>query len=179
MPRIYVFFSGLLKQIVLCCHQSNNKLAEGAMRYLLKKVCVIALAGASVSACSSQATVYHWQSRNDVGPNRFVVDHNYCMREADTWPFETSFHDIVDYISPGPHDPKHRIDPREDRVWASFIPYPGAQAIYVNDVNSSNMIDGGEYVSCMESRGYVQAYPEEHREHLINDRRMGYRGDYF
>ena len=149
------------------------------MKNLLKKVCFVVLGTVSLAACSTEATVYHWAGRRDVGPQKFVVDHNLCMREADFWPFEKSLYDTVDYFSPGPHDPKHRIDPGEDRVWASFIPYPGAQAVYVNDINSSNTIDGDDYVSCMEDKGYVQAFPEEHRDHLINDRRMGYRGDYF
>lgn len=149
------------------------------MKDLLKKFCVMFLTAASLAACSKEATVYHWESRRDIGHHRFVVDHNYCIREADFWPFERSLYDTVDFFSPGPHDLKHRIDPGEARVWASFIPYPGAQAIYVNDVNSSSTVDGADYVSCMESRGYVQAFPEENREHLINDRRMGYRGDYF
>jgi len=149
------------------------------MKDLLKKVCFTALATASVAACSNEATVYHWEGRTDVGPQKFIVDHNICMREADTWPFEKSLYDIVDYVSPGPHDPKHRIDSKDARVWASFIPYPGAQAIYVNDVNSSSTVDGDDYAACMEERGYVQAFPKEEREHLINDRKMGYRGDYF
>jgi len=159
--------------------QIVNNLAENTMKDLLKKVCFIALATFSVVACSKESTVYHWAGRNDVGPNRFIVDHNACMREADSWPFDKSLYDIVDYVSPGPHDPKHRIDADSERVWASFIPYPGAQAVYVNDVNSSNTVDGSDYVACMQERGYVQAFPEENREDLINDRRMGYRGDYF
>lgn len=156
-----------------------NRLAEGAMRNLLKNACFGLVAVAGLAACSTEATVYHWSGRKDVGPNRFVVDHNACIREADWWPFEKSLYDTIDFISPGPHDPKHRIDAGEARLWASFIPYPGAQAVYVNDVNSSSTVDGADYVSCMEARGYVQAFPEENREHLINDRRMGYRGDYF
>lgn len=154
---------------------------KGTMRNLLN--CFVLAVGltAILASCSgdSESKVYHWASKGDVGPKRFVVDHNLCMREADGWPFETSAGEMLDFISPGPHDPKHLLGAKDDMVWASFIPYKGAQAVYVNDVNSSSMIDGNDYATCMEKKGYVQGYPEETRNHLINDRQMGYRGDYF
>lgn len=154
-------------------------LLKGNMKNLFVSSVFGLLCVGALASCSSTSTVYHWSSRNDVGPQKFVVDHNACMREADYWPFDISLYDSLDFISPGPHDPKHRLDSSSDRTWASFIPYPGAQAVYVNDVNSSSTIDADDYASCMESLGYVQGFPEEERVHLINDRSMGYRGDYF
>lgn len=134
----------------------------------------------SLSACGTTdgVDVYHWRPVSNIGPNQFVRDHNYCIRDADAWPLDTSPGDLVDYFSPGPHDPRHRLDSDEHRVWASFVPYPGAQVIYVNDVNSSSYVDGEDYASCMESFGYVQALPPENRYNLIEDRRIGYRGEY-
>ena len=85
---------------------------------------------------------------------------------------------MFDNLSPGPHDPKNRMDPENGKVWASFIPYRGAQAIYVNDFNGSTMVDGDEYADCMRAFGYKDALPPENREHLIYDRHAGYRGEY-
>ncbi len=143
------------------------------------KFLLICMVVTGVAACgSTESTVYHWQGRGDIGPQKFVRDHNSCIREADSWPFETSPYAMFDNLSPGPHDPKNRMDPNDSKVWASFIPYRGAQPIYVNDFNGSTMVDGTEYASCMRSLGYREALPREIRNDLIYDRKAGYRGAY-
>jgi hypothetical protein len=149
------------------------------MSTLFKRIFGILLLGAGLTACggSGEQVVHHWDVRDDVGPNQFIIDHNSCLRDADVWPFDVSLSEALDFISPGPHDPKHRLDPKATRTWASFIPYRGAQAVYVNDKNSASTIDDDDYEACMESKGYVRAFKTEVRENLINDRRMGYRAD--
>lgn len=134
----------------------------------------------SLSSCATEdgVDVYHWSPATNIGPGQFVRDHNACLREADSWPFDTSPSDMLNYVTPGPAEYQHRLDADDHRLWASFVPYPGAQAVYVNDPNSSGSVDAEEYSACMESLGYVQALPPENRSHLIDDRRIGYRGEY-
>ena len=82
------------------------------LRFLL--ICITA---AGVAACAgTESSVYHWQGRGDIGPQKFVRDHNVCIREADAWPFDTSPYAMFDNLSPGPHDPKNRMDPENGKV---------------------------------------------------------------
>lgn len=146
--------------------------------FFLRFLLIFIVSVGSISCSGTESSVYHWQGRGNIGPNKFVQDHNFCIREADSWPFDTSPYAMFDSLSPGPHDPKNRMDPEEGKVWASFIPYRGAQPIYVNDFNGSTMVDGEEYAECMESLGYKEALPKEIRNNLIYDRKAGYRGEY-
>ena len=94
--------------------------------------------------------IYHWE-RENTGIEKFARDHSECMRQAEDLrlpDFRTWF-----------YSEEVKLDIRADwhserGIWASYIPYPGAQPIIVNSLRDDANIDPGDYRECMENRGY-------------------------
>ena len=40
-------------------------------------------------------------------------------------------------------------------IWATYIPYPGAQPLIVNYLRDDADVDPGDYSDCMKSKGYT------------------------
>jgi hypothetical protein len=95
--------------------------------------------------------IFYWQ-RPNTGVAWFSKDHNECMKEADWFPFEW----------PGfPWGTSKKLNLRFDNesangVWAQFVPYPGAQPVYVNYASDDWSVDYDDYQQCMEARNYSQ-----------------------
>lgn len=101
--------------------------------------------------------IFHWQ-RPHTGIEKFARDHQYCLSTASTFKLipATSkfFHDIF-------YTEEKHLEIRADwngksGIWASFIPYPGAQPLVVNTPRpeDDDDINYHQYVDCMYNRGY-------------------------
>ncbi|MBO7332232.1 MAG: hypothetical protein J6U64_01030 [Alphaproteobacteria bacterium] len=115
-----------------------------------------------LSACSSGGqSVFFWY-RPDTGPVYFAREHSECLAEADWWPWTTPA------WPPGSTKlPELRFDNDSDHgIWANFIPYPGAQPVYVNSLAADWSMSVSSYRKCMEKRGYIQRQPMEVRRQV-------------
>ena len=119
----------------------------------MKKIlCLFLLLSGCVFVDEGQKTFY-WQ-RPNTGINWFVKDHNECMKEADWFPFRWPGWPW-DWGEQAPLNLRFDND-SGNGVWAQFIPYPGAQPVYVNYVSGDWSVDYGDYQDCMEDRHYTQ-----------------------
>ena len=118
-----------------------------------------------VTACSSNPlsrgkgqVIFHWE-RNKTGVQKFSRDHSECMREAESTKYIPNIKNW--FISE-----EARYDIRADwhsekGIWASYVPYEGAQPILVNSIRDDTTSNPKKYRVCMEKRGYT------HRKHNI------------
>ena len=102
--------------------------------------------------------IFHWQ-RPRTSVQKFATDHKFCISEAAQFkliPFVKKwFHKIM-------YTEEVHLEIRADwngksGIWASFVPYPGAQPLMVNTPTpqDDDDINYQKYVNCMEARGYV------------------------
>lgn len=116
-----------------------------------------------LSGCGGQ-TVFYWE-RPNTGATWFAKDHTECLRKADFWP----------YYWPGwpwgwqkEPDPNLRFDnDAANGIWASYVPYPGAQPLYVNSLRGDWSMSPSWYRRCMEDRGYYQTQPPEQNRQVF------------
>ncbi len=102
--------------------------------------------------------IFHWEKHN-TGIEKFARDHSECMRQAEDFKFLPS---IKNWFT----SEEKRIDVRADwhsekGIWASYVPYWGAQPLVVNSLRKDDDISPRKYRICMEKRGYT------HRTHDI------------
>lgn len=102
--------------------------------------------------------IFHWEKAN-TGIEKFSRDHSECMREAEDFK-------IIPNIKNWFYTEERRIDVRADwhsekGIWASYVPYWGAQPILVNSIRDDKDSSPKKYRKCMEKRGY------SHRTHDI------------
>lgn len=101
---------------------------------------------------------YHWQ-RPRTGVQKFAIDHKYCMKQAATFKLLPAakrwLHNIF-------YTEEKHLEIRADwngksGIWASFVPYPGAQPIMINTpaLEDDDDINYKKYVDCMLNRGYT------------------------
>lgn len=95
--------------------------------------------------------VYHWE-RENTGVQQFAKDHGECLLES------KDFQIFPDYRS-WFYTEETKIDIRADwhsdyGIWASYVPYPGAQPLTLNSRYDDGDMDQYEYVTCMKKRGY-------------------------
>lgn len=126
----------------------------------MKKILMSIMLGVSLmtlSACGGGGQkVFYWE-RPNTGAVWFVRDHNYCLNEADYWPFRWPGMPWGWGKEP---DLELRFDNDSDSgIWAQFQPMPGAQPLYVNSVAGDWSMSYDDYESCMEARDYVQRKP--------------------
>lgn len=120
----------------------------------------IAILCGLVSACTlfaegSGQVVFHWERKN-TGVEKFSRDHAYCLLEAKDIQFIPDFHGWF-------YTEETKLDTRADwnsekGIWASYIPYPGAQPLIVNSRYDDEDISPSEYRDCMEDLGYYHRY---------------------
>ena len=95
--------------------------------------------------------VFHWE-RTNTGVEKFARDHGQCMKEAKEIEFmpdyrawfyteETKLNTKADWHS-------------SSGIWATYVPYTGAQPLIVNASIDDVDVDPKEYVSCMKEKGY-------------------------
>ena len=126
----------------------------------MKKILMMIMLGISLlglSACGGDGQkVFYWE-RPNTGAIWFARDHNYCLRQADYWPFRWPG-------MPWGWGKEPDLDLRfdndsENGIWAQFRPMPGAQPVYVNSVAGDWSMSYDDYEECMEARDYVQRKP--------------------
>lgn len=107
-------------------------------------------------------SIFYWE-KADVGPVWFAKEHNECLAEADWWPWQAPA------WPPGSARlPELRFDNDADNgIWANFVPYVGAQPVYVNSLVNDATMSPSRYERCMEKKGYIQRQPKEVRRQVL------------
>lgn len=129
----------------------------------MKKIFSLIMTIFLLSSCSWLSSgkgqvIFHWERAN-TGIEKFSRDHSECMRQAEDFKF-------IPNIKNWFYSEEKRIDIRADwhsekGIWASYVPYWGAQPLLVNSVRDDTGSSPKKYRKCMEKRGY------SHRTHDI------------
>ncbi|MBE6450432.1 MAG: hypothetical protein E7016_00520 [Alphaproteobacteria bacterium] len=124
----------------------------------MKKIFLISTFLFSLASCTYLSegkgqVIYHWE-RTNTGAQKFSRDHSECMRIAEDFKFLPN---IKNWL----YSEEARYDIRADwhaekGIWASYIPYEGAQPILVNSIRDDAGSSPRKYRNCMEKRGYNQ-----------------------
>lgn len=113
----------------------------------------------SLSACGISSyddpdlgqVIYHW-GREGTGVQKFAADHSECMRYAEPSKF---FPDISSWFYSEAAKLNIRADWHSGKgIWATYVPYPGAQPLAVNSLREDEEVSPKVYRQCMEARGY-------------------------
>ncbi len=111
-----------------------------------------------VGAHGNGQDIFHWQ-RPHTGVQKFSTDHKFCIEKAKTFKL---FPAIKKFYSKVFRTEEKHFEILADwngksGVWASFIPYAGAQPIMVNvpTREEDDDISPRKYVNCMTDRGYT------------------------
>lgn len=118
---------------------------------LLLILCSWILASCSWMVTGRGQVIFHWEKEN-TGVEKFARDHSECLRKAE---YFTLIPDVKSWF----YSEEVKLDVRADwhsdkGIWASYIPYPGAQPVVVNSLRDDSVIDPNDYRDCMEKRGY-------------------------
>lgn len=125
---------------------------------LFPVIFAFALSSCTYLTKGSGQVVYHWEKDN-TGVEKFSRDHAECLIEAKEFSFIPDFR-MWFYTEETKLNT--RFDGKSDKgIWASYIPYAGAQPILVNSRTKDEDINPPKYRKCMESKGYWR------REHDI------------
>ena len=129
----------------------------------MKKILTLIIIGLALTSCTTLSkgkgqVIFHWERKN-TGVEKFSRDHSECMREAEDFK-------LIPNIRSWFYSEEKRIDIRADwhsekGIWASYVPYWGAQPLVVNSVRDDTDSSPRKYRICMEKRGYT------HRTHDI------------
>ena len=99
----------------------------------------------------SGQVVYHWE-RLHTGVERFAKDHGECLLSAKAIEF---FPDYRSWFYTEETKINARADWNANRgIWATYVPYPGAQPLIVNSRYDDKDMDPIEYRDCMKRKGY-------------------------
>ncbi len=120
----------------------------------MKKISVIScliLASCSYFSGGAGQVVYHWE-KTHTGVEKFASDHSECMLKA------KSFQWFPDYRS-WFYTEETKLNTKADwnstrGIWATYIPYAGAQPLIVNSRHDDEDVSPQEYVDCMKGKGY-------------------------
>ena len=115
-----------------------------------------------LNACDGGQAIFYWE-KPDTGPVWFAKEHNECLKEADywpwrwpTWPLDTE------------RVPELRLDNDSDKgIWANFVPYDGAQPVYVNSLQNDGTMSPSTYKRCMLNKGYIERQPSVVRRPVV------------
>ena len=123
----------------------------------INAILVPALSVLLISSCSSWMSrgrgqvIFHWEKEN-TGAEKFARDHSECLREAEDFSLSP---DVKSWF----YSEEVKLDLRADwhaqkGIWASYVPYPGAQPVMVNSLRDDTRINPVDYRTCMEKKGY-------------------------
>lgn len=123
---------------------------------MMKKLKSLLLPLVFLSSCTMFSSgdgqvVYHWE-RENTGVNKFVRDHNECLLNAKDFRWWPNFGALF-------FSEEHQLNVRADwdaekGIWASYVPYPGAQPVIVNYLKNDGDASPRKYRICMEKKGY-------------------------
>ncbi len=123
---------------------------------ILLALSIFLLSSCSVYSDADGQVIYHWQ-RHGTGVQRFVKDHDYCMEESESFEvmpnFRVIFHNMF-YTEEKKLDVKADWD-AQSGIWASYIPYPGADPLIFNSLKKDDNNSPKEYSLCMRKKGYT------------------------
>lgn len=109
-----------------------------------------------LSSCSyftggTGQVVYHWE-RTNTGVEKFSRDHSECLLESKAVQF---FPDYRSWFYTEETKLNTKADWDSNRgIWATYIPYPGAQPLIVNSRYDDYDMDPKKYRECMKKKGY-------------------------
>lgn len=120
----------------------------------MKKIILVAcifLCSCSYFGGGRGQLVYHWERLN-TGVEKFSRDHSECMRSAKAISFMPDFRSWF-------YTEETKLNTKADwnstsGIWASYIPYAGAQPLIVNSPVDDIDVDPHKYVACMKQKGY-------------------------
>ncbi len=111
----------------------------------------LALCSCSYLGGGSGQVVYHWE-RTHTGVEKFAADHGECLLSAKAIQF---FPDYRSWFYTEETKLNTKADWYSDRgIWATYIPYAGAQPLIVNSRHDDTDISPQKYVACMKKKGY-------------------------
>jgi len=105
-----------------------------------------------LSGCAMSTRVYYWQ-RPNTGATQFAEDHKMCIYHADWFPWDIKMSRLWPF-TPETLDLRLRLE--DGGIWGNFIPYEGAQSIFVNTITPSKTVVFWQYSKCMRSHGYTE-----------------------
>ncbi len=113
-------------------------------------VCLMISSCAVVSGGEGQV-VYHWE-KPYTGVEKFSRDHAECLMEAKTFSLLPDFR--VWFYSE-----ETKLNTRADwksssGIWATYVPYPGAQPLIVNSRHDDKDMNPAKYSACMRAKYY-------------------------
>ncbi len=114
------------------------------------------LSSCTYFAKGSGQVVYHWEKMH-TGVEKFSRDHAECLLAAKEFKLMPDFRSWF-------YTEETKLNTRADwkstkGIWASYVPYPGAQPLIVNSRYDDDDINPADYSRCMRSKGY---WPREH-----------------
>lgn len=128
-----------------------------------KTLALLTFLGISLTGCGGGGqSIFFWQ-KEGVGPTWFAKEHSECLAQADWWPWSMpAWPPMTEKL------PELRFDNNASNgIWANFIPYPGAQPVYVNSLANDSTMSASSYRRCMEKKGYVQRQPMIKRRQVL------------
>lgn len=120
------------------------------MKKILLPLCVL-LASCSYFTGGTGQVVYHWE-RLHTGVQKFAEDHSECLMASKAIKIIPDFRS---WFYTEETKLNTRADWHSDKgIWATYIPYPGAQPLIINSRYDDKDMDPHKYVKCMKSKGY-------------------------
>lgn len=120
------------------------------MKKLGLVVC-FALCSCSYLSGGSGQVIYHWE-RTNTGVEKFAADHAECLQAAKAIQY---FPNYRAWFYTEETKLNTKADWNSDRgIWASYIPYPGAQPLILNSRIEDDDISPQKYTACMKKKGY-------------------------
>lgn len=114
------------------------------------------LGTAMLASCASMSrgkgqVIFHWEKEH-TGVEKFARDHSECLREAEDFK-------LIPNVKTWFYSEEVKLDIRADwnakkGIWATYVPYPGAQPLIVNSLRDDKNISPSDYRECMEKKGY-------------------------
>ena len=127
-------------------------------KILLVITCLIILSSCTIFSRGKGQVIFHWE-RYKTGVQKFARDHSECLREAESIKFIPS---IKNWFTTEEARYDIRVDWHSEKgIWATYIPYEGAQPLIINSIRDDSKSNPKKYRKCMEKRGY------NHRTHNI------------
>ncbi len=122
--------------------------------FLLSLFCLFSLVACNIDPYDDPdmgQIIYHW-GRQGTGIQKFSQDHSECMRYAEPTKF---FPDFSSWFYSEAAKLNIRADWHSGKgIWATYVPYPGAQPLIVNSLRNDEEVSPKVYRNCMEARGY-------------------------
>ncbi len=116
----------------------------------ISALCAVLCSCTYLSKGSGQV-VYHWEKPH-TGVEKFARDHAECLMAAKEFKLMPDFRTWF-------YSEETKLDTRADwksdkGIWASYVPYSGAQPLIVNSRYADDDISPANYSKCMRSKGY-------------------------